>query len=164
MKLWSHQCLQGGGAIIRTCSCLSGTRVCGWREHAPACAALTPSACVPFSSGTREAVHAHRHHGGVRFCTGGETGRHQQALLQWLQAASGYVVQRPGFQWWRRRGVRSKFPGNIDNLCVEVGPWQMCLAGLDCRWKVLREVTNFSELWHKLEQKKKTLHVGWTQV
>ena len=33
----------------------------------------------------------------------------------------------------------------------------MCLSGLDGRWKVLREVMNFSELWHKLEQKKLTL-------
>ena len=38
----------------------------------------------------------------------------------------------------------------------------MCLSGLDGRWKVLREVMNFSELWHKLEQKK--THFGWTQV
>ncbi|XP_071063483.1 adenylate cyclase type 2 isoform X2 [Dasypus novemcinctus] len=40
--------------------------------------------------GAREAVHAHRNHGRVRLCPGGQAGRHQQALLQRLQAARGY--------------------------------------------------------------------------
>lgn len=37
-------------------------------------------------SGARQTVHAHWNDGGVRFRTGGEAWRHQQALLQRLQA------------------------------------------------------------------------------
>lgn len=58
-------------------------------------------------SGTRQTVHAHRHHGGVRVRAGGEARRHQQALLQRLQAPD----------WWEQ----SEQAGS--STCVEVEVW-----------------------------------------
>lgn len=44
--------------------------------------------------GTWQAVHAHRDHVGVCICSGGEAGCYQQALLQWLQTQSGWVIRK----------------------------------------------------------------------
>lgn len=45
--------------------------------------------CFP---GARQAVHAHRNHGGVCVRLGGEAGCYQQTLLQWLQTQSWWVT------------------------------------------------------------------------
>lgn len=61
----------------------------GRRERAWPAAPSTASRAVSVPAGARAPVHAHRHHGGVRLRAGGQADRHQQALLQRLQAARG---------------------------------------------------------------------------